>query len=105
MSPLGRLLSGEFIEREGFALKQAAERQREESGVFPLIKPEAHFVAVGRKMLGADAVPRADDPALQQGECGFHGIGMDVALNVDFETVANRLVLIVGPQMAGWADV
>ncbi len=43
-------------------------------------------------MLCANSIPRANDASLEQRECGFDGIGMNVAFNVDVLFVADRLV-------------
>lgn len=39
------------------------------------VEAESHFVQVGREMLGADPMPRSDDAAFKQRECGFHCVG------------------------------
>jgi hypothetical protein len=61
-------------------------------GVFPTIETERHLFAVGLEMLGANLVPRSHYSALEQGESGFDSVGVNVALDVDVELVANRLV-------------
>jgi hypothetical protein len=43
---------------------------------------EAHFVKVSGEMLRTDFMPRSNDTALEQRECGFHGVGVDVAMRV-----------------------
>lgn len=44
---------------------------------FATIEAERHFVQIGREVLGADAMPRANDAALEKRECGFDGVGRD----------------------------
>ena len=59
------------------------------------IEPECHLVQVSREMLGADAMPRSNDSALEQREGGFDGVGCDheaiFVPNVHFGFVINRL--------------
>jgi hypothetical protein len=43
-------------------------------------------------MLRAETVPCPHDAALQDGERGLNRIGMGVAIDVDMEPAANRLV-------------
>ncbi len=49
----------------------------EKIGTVAAIEPEGHFVQIGRKVFGADLVPTAHDPSLQQTKSRFHGIGCD----------------------------
>lgn len=61
------------------------------------IESERHFVQIGREMLRADAMPRSDDAALEQRECGFdrvrgHHEAVLVA-DVFFRFVINGLAL------------
>ena len=65
---------------------------QEQIGVLPAIEAESHFLAVGLQMLRADFVPRSNDAALEQRECGFDGIGVDVAIGVDAQLVTDGLV-------------
>ena len=44
-------------------------------------------------MLRRDTMPRSHDPALEQAESGLHGVGVNVAANIDFLFVGNSLVL------------
>jgi len=61
------------------------------------IEPECHFVEVGREMLGADPMPRANDPALKKRECGFDRVGGDheaiLVADVFFRLVVDALAL------------
>jgi len=56
---------------------------KEQIGLFPAIKPKAHFVQIGREMLCADLVPASDDSALEQRECGLYGIRVNVPFDVN----------------------
>jgi hypothetical protein len=56
------------------------------------IEPKSHFVATGREMLRADVVPRSDDAALEEPECGFDGVSMNVTVNVHTETMIDRFM-------------
>ena len=47
---------------------------QEKSGTLPAIEAERHLIQIGRKMLGADFVPRSDDAALEQRECGLNRV-------------------------------
>src|ERR1700687_6349858 len=44
-------------------------------------------------MLGANTMPRADDAALQQRECGLDGVRVDVSVHIDSVLVFDGLVL------------
>ena len=59
-----------------------AQGVNEKISVLPAIEAELHFVQVCGKMLRADLVPRSNDAAFQQRECGFHGVRVNVAVNV-----------------------
>lgn len=50
-------------------------------------------------MLRTDTMPRTYHTPFKQGECGLNRIGVNVALYVDSELVANRLVLSLFAQM------
>src|SRR5229473_7911751 len=45
-------------------------------------------------MLSANTMPRSNDASLEQGEGRFHGVGMNVAIHIDFRLVLNRLMTI-----------
>ncbi len=66
---------------------------RKEKRVFAIVESEAHFVKVGLQMLCANTMPRSHDAALQERECGFYGVRVDVAVDVDAILVVDRLVL------------
>lgn len=59
----------------------------------PAVEAEGHFVKVGLEMLRANLVPRSNDAALEQRECGFNGVGVNVTAHVLFRLVIDRLVL------------
>ena len=54
-----------------------AKRIEEQRVGLAMVKSERHFVQVGREMLGANAMPRTNDAALEQRECGFDRVGRD----------------------------
>lgn len=64
----------------------------EQVGLVAAIEAERHFLAVRLEVLRADAMPRANDAALQKRERGFNCVGVDVALRVDAEFVPDGLV-------------
>jgi hypothetical protein len=65
---------------------------QEQIGVLPAIEAESHFLAVGLQVLRADFVPRSNNSALEQRECGFDGIGVDVAAGINAQLVADGFV-------------
>ena len=60
-----------------------AQSINEQIGLLTAIESEAHFIEVGRKMLCTDIMPRSHDAALEKRECGFYGVGVNVAHDVD----------------------
>src|ERR1700686_2696260 len=48
-------------------------------GSFPAVEAERHFVQVGLEMLGADLMPRSDNPALQERERRFDCVSRDAS--------------------------
>ena len=65
---------------------------QEQVRILPAIKSEGHFFQVGREVLCADFVPCSHNAALQKRECGFNGVGVNVAHNVDVTAVLYGLV-------------
>ena len=57
-----------------------------------MVKPEAHLVQISGKMLCTDAMPRADYPSLEQRECGFNRVRVNIPINVNLGYVLYRLV-------------
>lgn len=55
-----------------------AQGVNEQIGAITAIKAKAHLVQVGLQVLGAEAMPRSDDAALQERKCGLDGIGVNV---------------------------
>src|SRR5438876_2600710 len=47
-------------------------------------------------MLCTDPMPRPHNPALKQGEGGFHAVCVDIAIHVHTITVQDFLVLVLG---------
>jgi len=79
-----------------------AQRIKEQIGTIPAIETELHFVQVGREMLRAKAMPRSDDAALKQRECGFHGVRVNVSPKPDilFPSVVDRLMFGITNRLA-----
>ena len=65
----------------------------EQIGTLPAIEAELHLFEVGRKMLGANPVPRPHDAALEEREGGFNRVGVNVSHDVDAGTVVNLFVV------------
>src|SRR5258708_23809421 len=65
----------------------------EQIGTLPAIESELHLFEVGRKMLGANPVPRSHDAALQKREGGFDSVSVNVSHNVHAGTVVNLFVV------------
>jgi hypothetical protein len=98
-------LGGQLLEREYWGRNHMTQGVQEQIGILPAVEAEGHFLAVGLEMLRADFMPRAHNSALEKRECGFNGIGVNVALGIDAELVANRLVPPVFSQMLRRAPV
>jgi len=62
-------------------------------GTLAAIESKFHFFKVGRKMLGANPVPRSHDAALEKRKGGFDGIGMNVSHDVHAGTVVNLFMV------------
>ena len=67
---------------------------QEQRAAFPAIKPECHFIQVGRKVLGGYAMPRSDNAPFQQSECVLDRVGVNVPVNVDLGLVLDGLVFV-----------
>jgi len=70
-----------------------AQRVDKQIGILAAIEPECHLVQVGLEMLRADLVPCSDDATLEQGECGFRCVGVDVTVNVNLVFVFDCFML------------
>src|ERR1039458_4670943 len=74
-----------------------AECIKEQRMTLATIESERHLVQIGREMLGADAMPRSYDAALEQRECRVNGIVRDhktvLVPDVLFGAVVNRFAL------------
>ena len=53
-----------------------------EIGIPAAVKTETHFFAVGLEMFGTEPMPRTDNAALEQRKGRFHGVRVNVAINV-----------------------
>ena len=67
---------------------------QEEIGILTAIKPECHFIQVGREMLCRNTMPSSNDSALQERKRIFYCIGMNVTVNIDFGFVLDRFMPI-----------
>src|SRR5229473_1289187 len=70
-------LCSQLFERQDRGGNHVSKRVEEQRMTLATIEAERHFVQIGRQMLGADAMPRADDSALEQRERGFNRVGGD----------------------------
>src|SRR5208282_3281513 len=50
--------------------------------VLPAIEPKGHLIEIGRKVLGADFVPRSNDSSLEKREGRLYRVRVDVATNI-----------------------
>ncbi len=71
----------------------------EQIGALAAIETECHFVQVGWEMLGADLVPRSDDPPLQERKRGFNGVSRDaraiLVSGIFLGAVVDRFVFVL----------
>jgi len=67
---------------------------QEQVGVLPAIEAKAHLFQIGSEVLCADAMPCADDAALEQGEGGFNGVGVNIPIHVDSVLVSDGFMAI-----------
>lgn len=56
----------EFLESHRVSSNHMAQGIKEQVGTIPTVKAEAHLVQVGLQMLGAEAMPRSNDAALEK---------------------------------------
>jgi hypothetical protein len=73
------LLCRQLLKREYRCRNHMTQGVNEQIGVFSAVKAECHLLQVSRQMLHANLVPSSNDPTLQQGECGFDRISVNVA--------------------------
>lgn len=50
--------------------------------ILPAIEAESHFVQIGCQVFCGDAMPRSDDAALQEGECGLDSVCVNFSVNI-----------------------
>src|ERR1700732_3697035 len=98
-------LCREFLEGKNWSRNHMTKCIHKQVGLVASVESKRHFFAVGLKMLGAHAMPRANDAALQKRERGFNGVRVDVALGVDAEFVSDGLVLPLLSQILRGAPV
>src|SRR5437016_1456611 len=87
------MLGRKFFKSEHRRRNHMTQSVQKQIGVIPAIEAEGHLIQVGGEVFCADAMPRSDDAALQERECVFHGVRMNVAVNVDFSLVLDSLML------------
>jgi hypothetical protein len=88
------LSCGEFFKRDNRGRNHMTQGVQKQIGILPAIETEAHLVEIGCQMLCGDAMPCADDAALQERESRFHGVRVDVSVHVHLGFVFDRLVLL-----------
>src|SRR4029077_7430965 len=86
--------SREFFVFEVVRVNQFQHGIAEKERVLAVIKPPRHFVKVGREMFRRDSMPRSHDAALEQRECRFDGVCVNVSANIHALFVWNRLMLL-----------
>lgn len=67
---------------------------QEQVRILSTIEAEAHFVQIGREMLRGDAMPCADNSALQKRKRIFYGVGVNIPINIDLSFMLDRLMLL-----------
>src|ERR1039458_216817 len=89
------LCSSQMLKSHRIGSNHMAQRIEEQIGAVSTVKPERHFVQIGLQMLRANSVPCSNDAPLEQRECGFYGVGMNVRPEPDvlFAGVFDRLML------------
>src|SRR5882724_11295287 len=97
ISRLSRFFFCEISECEYGSSDHMAQGILEKHVVLPAVKAEGHFVQIGGEMLDADVMPRSDDAALEQRERAFHGVGVNVARDVDGPVADSPVSLFVLP--------
>jgi len=70
-----------------------AEGIKKQIGTLPAIKTKLHLFEIGRKMLGADSVPRPHNAALEERKSGFYSVGVNVSHDVYTGTMVNLFVV------------
>ena len=76
-------LSRQSLKRQRVSSDHVSQRINKQIGTATTIEPESHFLEVGRKMFCRDFMPRTDNAALQQRECGLDAVRGDIAVNID----------------------
>jgi hypothetical protein len=92
-------LAREFAEGQYGSRHHMTECVQEQIGLVAAIEAKRHFFAVGLKVFRADSMPRTDNSALQERECGLNGIGIDIALGINVEFVSDSFVSAILPKM------
>ncbi len=89
-----RLRSRERFVLYMFRFQHLDKRVTEQIGVVAVVEPEAHFIEIGLQMLCAKTMPRTNKTALEQGECGFDRVCVNICSGSDVlaSTVAHSLM-------------
>src|ERR1700719_453633 len=95
----GERLGGQPLEGQSGSRDHMTQGVYKQIGILTPIESKRHFFAVGLKMLCTESMPRTNNAALQKRECGFDGVGIDVALCINVELVPNRFVPSILPKM------
>lgn len=89
-------LSRQLLKRQRVSSDHVAQSINEQIRTATAVKPEGHFLKVGRKMFCGNFMPRTNDSALQERERGFDTVRGNVAVNVNALLVLDGSVLIAG---------
>src|SRR5208283_3161613 len=76
-------LRNQSLERQRISSNHTTQSIHEQIGTLSPVETEAHFVQVGLQMLSADLVPCPGDAPLEQRECRFDAIRVDVSSIAD----------------------
>jgi hypothetical protein len=102
-------LSRQVLKGERWGCNHMTQSIQEESGRLTAVEAELHLGKVRREMFRADLVPRSHDATLEQGECRFHGVSVNVSSNahIFFARMIDCLMLhlanraVIGGQFVG----
>ena len=96
--------SGQLFVFQHRRFNQLHQRIAEQVRIGTIVEPEGHFIKIGGQMLCRDFMPRSNDAMLEQGECGFNGVGMNVSRHVHLGLVpgAPGLVRRGPPRRKTW---
>jgi hypothetical protein len=87
-------LGSEPLKREDWGGNHVSECVEKQVWIFTAVKPERHFIEIGRKVLGTNLVPRSHDSALQQREGALNRIGVNISNRIDMFAVIDSLMAV-----------